>query len=232
MRCELTATTRAGFERYTFPKADQARVLMALKVPGEYNIQVRDARIRKVSNTEIEGESDQTNADHGGRFQEYKLHFVIRFSKPFDSMGGWVGANVTPDTHEIAGKDDVGAFASYHTSEGEVIKVKSGISLVSIEQARLNLNTEMDRFGWDFDAVHKQARDTWNDLLSKIEVQGGTEADRIKFYSNMYHAYVARTIWSDVNGKYVDMRGQVQQLKGPDSPVYGCDAFWNLFWES
>ncbi len=73
IRVELTSTTRAGFQRYTFPKAGQARVLMALKVPGEYNLLVKDARIRKVSNTEIEGDSDQTNADGGGRFQEYKL---------------------------------------------------------------------------------------------------------------------------------------------------------------
>jgi len=230
IRVELTSTTRAGFQRYTFPKAGQARVLMALKVPGEYNLLVKDARIRKVSNTEIEGDSDQTNADGGGRFQEYKLHFVVRFSKPFDSMGGWVGPNIIPYSNEITGKDDVGAFASYHTAQGEVIKVKTGISLVSIEQARLNLDTEMDRFGWDFDAVRKYSRNTWNDLLSRIEVRGGTEADRIKFYTNLYHAYAARTIWSDVNGKYIDMLGRVQQVKNPDSPMYGCDAFWNLFW--
>ena len=230
VRAELTATTRAGFQRYTFPKADQARVLMVLKVPGEYDSVVKGARIRRVSSTEIEGESEQTNADQGGRFQQYKLHFVIRFSKPFDSMGGWVGPRILSDTSEIVGADDVGAFASYHTEAGEVIEVKTGISLVSIEQARLNLDTEMNRFGWDFDAARQNARDAWNSLLSKIEVTGGTEAERVKFYSNLYHAYVARTIWSDVNGKYVDPLGHVQQLRNPDSPVYGCDAFWNLFW--
>ncbi len=230
VRVELTSTTRAGFQRYTFPKADQARVLMALKVPGEYDLLVKDAHIRKVSDTEIEGDSDQTNGDGGGRFQEYKLHFVVRFSKPFDSMGGWVGPNIISDSNEIAGKGDVGAFASYQTAQGEVINVKTGISLVSIEQARLNLDTEMNRFGWDFDAVRKHAHDTWNDLLSRIEVEGGTETDRTKFYTNLYHAYVARTIWSDVNGKYVDMLRRVQQVKNPASPMYGCDAFWNLFW--
>jgi predicted alpha-1,2-mannosidase len=230
VRAELTATTRAGFQRYTFPKADQARVIMVLKVPGEYDSVVKGARIRRVSSTEIEGESEQTNADQGGRFQQYKLHFVIRFSKPFDSMGGWVGPRILSDTSEIVGADNVGAFASYHTEAGEVIEVKTGISLVSIEQARLNLDTEMNRFGWDFDAARQNARDAWNSLLSKIEVTGGTEAERVKFYSNLYHAYVARTIWSDVNGKYVDPLGHVQQLRNPDSPVYGCDAFWNLFW--
>ena len=111
-----------------------------------------------------------------------------------------------------------------------MIEVKSGISLVSIEQARLNLDTEMNRFGWDFDAVRKNARDTWNNLLKNIEIAGGSDADRTKFYTNLYRSFVARTIFSDVNGKYVDPTGEVQQLKNPESPMLGCDAFWNTFW--
>lgn len=229
VRAELTATTRAGFQRHTFPKTDQARVLMAMNVPGEYGTIVKNARIRKVSNVEIEGYCDMGNR-RWATWQNYKLHFVIRFSKPFDAMGGWEGPKIVADASEISGKDDVGAFASYRTSEGEVIKVKTGISLVSIEQARLNLDTEMGRFGWDFDAVHKNARKTWNELLGNIEVEGGTETDRIKFYTNLYRAYAGRTIWSDVNGKYVDMFGRVRQTQVPDSPMFGCDAFWNLFW--
>ncbi|MGB2823903.1 MAG: glycoside hydrolase family 92 protein, partial [Phycisphaerae bacterium] len=85
-------------------------------------------------------------------------------------------------------------------------------------------------FGWDFGAARNAARKTWNELLGAIEVAGGTEAQKVKFYTNMYRSYCARTIWSDVNGKYVDMYEKVQQLPDPDSPVYGCDAFWNTFW--
>ena len=229
VRAELTATTRAGFQRYTFPKSDQARVLLVLDVPGEYATAVKNAVIRKVSETEIEGESEQTN-DAIYTFQKYTLHFVARFSKPFDSMGGWVGTNISNDAKEIAGQGDVGVFANYRTTDGEVIQVKTGISYVSIEQARLNLDTEMNRFGWDFEAVRKNARETWNDLLKKIEVEGGSEKDRIKFYTNLYRSFVARTIFSDANGKYVDPNGQVRQLDNPDSPMMGCDAFWNTFW--
>jgi len=229
IRAELTTTTRAGFQRYTFPQADQARILLVLDVPGEMDMSVKNAVIRRVSSTEIEGESDQTNT-HGAIWQKYTLHFVVRFSKPFDSMGGWVGAKITPDTKEVTGQGDVGAFANYHTTQGEAIEVKSGISLVSIEQARLNLDTEMNRFGWDFDAVRKNARDTWNNLLKNIEIEGGSDADRTKFYTNLYRSFVARTIFSDANGKYVDPTGRVQQLKNPESPMLGCDAFWNTFW--
>lgn len=190
---------------------------------------VKNAVIRRVSDTEIEGESEQTN-DKIYTFQKYKLHFVARFSKAFDSMGGWVGTNIMSDTKEIAGQGDMGVFVNYRTTEGEVIQVKTGISFVSIEQARLNLDTEMNRFEWNFDAVRRNARDTWNNLLGRIEVEGGSEADRVKFYTNLYRSFNARAVCSDANGKYVDPNGRVRQLENPESPMLGCDAFWNSFW--
>jgi predicted alpha-1,2-mannosidase len=232
VKAELTSTTRAGFQRYTFPKAEDARVLVDLKIPTEYGYELFEARITRVSDREIEGFTSQQSL-RGANFNEFKLHFVIRFNKPFDTFNGWVKEEVFRDTSQIVllfGDHDVGAFLEFHTEEGEEILMQSGISLVSIEQARLNLETEMDPYQWDFDAVREAARNEWNELLGSIEVEGGTETDRKKFYTNMYRAYVSRTIWSDVNGKYVDMYEKIQQLEDPDSPVYGCDAFWNTFW--
>lgn len=229
IRCELSATTRTGIQRYSFPKSDEAHILLSLDVTGEYDTVVKSAVIRRVSDTEIEGESEQTN-NRVYTFQKYKLHFVIRFSKPFSSMGGWVGTNISHDMKEIAGQGDLGAFFNYRTDEGEVIQVKTGISFVSIEQARLNLDLEMNSIGWDFDAVRKNARDAWNNLLKRIEVEGGSETDRKKFYTNLYRSFVARAVFSDVNGKYVDPTGRIRQLENPESPMLGCDAFWNTFW--
>jgi putative alpha-1,2-mannosidase len=145
-------------------------------------------------------------------------------------MGGWVGTDISPNTEAITGHGDVGAFASYHTTQGEVIEVKTGLSLVSIEQARQNLDTETNHFGWNFDAVREHAPDTWNNLLKRIEVEGGSDVDRTKFYTNSYRSYVARTIFSDVNGKYVATTGRVRRLEKAESPMLGCDAFWNTFW--
>jgi len=229
IRAELTSTTRAGFMRYTFPKAAQARILFDLLTPTEYNYEVLEAKVTRVSDREIEGYSKQRGGSWA-RWNDYTVHFVARTDKPFKSMGGWVGDEVQHDIQEISGKGDVGVFLEFTTAEGEVIQLQTGISLVSIEQARLNLATEMKPFGWDFDAVHRNARKVWNELLGRIEIEGGTPTDRLKFYTNMYRSYCARTIWSDVNGKYVDMYERVQQLADPDSPVYGCDAFWNTFW--
>ena len=227
INAELTVTTRGGFQRYTFPVAEDARILFDLQVPEEGQPEIVSAEIRKVSNYEISGFVHRVQG-----WNEYKLHFFARFNKPFKSMGGWQGSVVKYDSEIIAVNEnlDIGAFLSFKTKENEEILVKTGISYVSEKQAKLNIDTELDPYEWHFDEVHDQARKTWNDLLSKIEIEGGTEQERIKFFTNYYRSYTARTIFSDVNGKYVDMCENTVQLADPNNPVYGCDAFWNTFW--
>ncbi|MCD6394319.1 MAG: GH92 family glycosyl hydrolase [Planctomycetes bacterium] len=229
IKAELTSTTRTGFMRFTFPRTEDARILFDLETPTEYGYTVLDAKITKVSDNEIEGYSRQRSGRYAS-WNEFTLHFVARFDKPFKSMGCWLGDEIRQHTDSITGKGDIGAFLNFATEEGEIIRVKTGISLVSIAQARLNLDVETSAFAWDFDRARGAARQTWNNLLGKIEVYGGTYADRVKFYTNLYRSYCARTILSDVNGKYVDMYEKVQHLADPDSPVFGCDAFWNTFW--
>ncbi len=232
INAELTSTTRAGFQRYTFPESDNARILIDLKISTEYSYEIFAARITKVSDTEIQGYSIQQSL-RGANYNEFTLHFVIRFNKPFTSFNGWIRDEIflnTDDINLIFGDDEIGAFVTFETEEGEQILMQSGISLVSIEQARLNLETEMDPFHWDFDKVVDNNQKTWNNLLGTIQVYGGSETDTKKFYTNMYRAYASRTIWSDVNGKYRDMYEKEQQLADSSDVVYGGDAFWNTFW--
>lgn len=233
IKAEMTVTTRAGFQRYTFPKSDSARVMIDLQIESEYGTELYDAHITKVSDTEIEGYTLQQSL-RGAGWNEYQLFFVIRFNKSFYSFNGWTRDGVKRNIERLhSGWDhtDFGAFVHFKTQEGEQLLVQTGISFVSLEQARLNLDTEIAKpFGWDFDAVHQNARKVWNDLLSVIEVEGKDETDKMKFYTNLYRVYVGRTIFSDVDGKYVDMYEKVQQLKNPDLPMYGGDAFWNTFW--
>src|ERR1700754_3394855 len=165
-----------------------------------------------------------------GGFNDYTVHFVARFNKPFKLFGGWKGKDISPNITQVEGSGDIGAYVDFDTKQGEVVLLQTGISYVSIEQARLNLNQEMNPFRWNFEAARKNARDTWNSLLGKMEVQGSTEVNKKKFYTNLYRSYCARSILSDVNGKYVDVCENVRQLDDPNSPVYGCDAFWNTFW--
>jgi len=227
IKAELTATTRSGFQRYTFPKTKDAHILFDLEVPEENRSIIIEAAIIKVNDSEIAG---FVNRKEG--WNEYKLHFVARFSKPFNSLTGWKGEKIITDINKISTNKniDIGALINFTTQDEQIVLVKTGISFVSIEQARLNMEMETEQFGWNFDAVHQHARDVWNNLLSKIKIEGGTEVDKLKFYTNLYRAYGARTIFSDVNGKYVDMCENVQQLTDPESPIYGCDAFWNTFW--
>jgi len=155
---------------------------------------------------------------------DYYLYFVTRFDKPFLSFGGWHANRIEEDINEIKGKEDVGCFVRYETREGGQINVQTAISMVSLAQARLNLDAETRRFGFDFDAYVEDARNIWNGLLGRIVIEGENEEDKTKFYTNLYRTYCTRTIWSDVNGKWMDMNEEVAQA--PDGvPVYGCDAF-------
>jgi predicted alpha-1,2-mannosidase len=223
---ELTATTRTGFFRFTFPEEENAHVLLDLDIPFENTAEILDAKFTKVSDTEIEGYSHQKWS-----WNEYTVHFVVRFNKPMKSFGGWKGNYaIEKNIREMIGKGPrIGAYADFDTKKGEVILMQTAISLVSIDGARLNMNTELSSFGWNFDAVRQNARTVWNNLLSKIKVEGGTEVNKKKFYSNLYRSYCARTTWSDVDGKYVDVNEKIQQVD-PKSPIYGSDALWNTFW--
>ncbi|MBC7399413.1 MAG: glycoside hydrolase family 92 protein [Mucilaginibacter sp.] len=221
---ELTSTTRAGMFKFTYPTDLEAHILFNLDVPFENTAEILDAKFTKVSDTEIEGYSHQKWG-----WQEYTVHFIARFDKPMKGFGGWIGNKVSKDIKELVGKGKMGAYADFKTEKGEVIQLQTAISLVSIDQARLNLTTEMDPFKWSFAAVHNNARTVWNNLLSKIKVDGGTEENRKKFYSNLYRSYVARTTWSDVNGKWIDPN-EIERQSDPNLPILGSDAFWNTFW--
>jgi len=232
IKAELTTTTRTGFHRYTFPENDSSRILIDLLTPSEYGYEISYTHISKVSDYEIEGMSYQQSL-RKANYNEYILHFVIRFDKPFESFNGWVKEDIYRDVDFVSsgfGHKDVGTFLTFATDEGEKIQMQTGISLVNIDQARLNLETELDPYNWNFDSVVSDSKKTWNNLLSKIIIAGGSKSDKTKFYTNMYRAYAGRTIWSDVNGRYVDMFEKVQQLPDPEKPIYGSDGFWITFW--
>ena len=231
IKAELTTTKRAGFHRYTFPKANDARVLVDLLTPSEYGYEIGYTHFKKVSDQEVEGMSYQ-QALRKANYNEYVLHFVIRFNRPFNSMNGWVKEEITENAEFLSsqfGHKDTGAFFEFETKDREQILMQIGISLVSVEQARLNLETEMDPFNWDFDAVVKDSKKEWNELLSTLEVESENEQLKTKFYTNMYRAYAGRTTWNDVNGQYMDMYEKVQTM-ADGKPVYGSDGFWISFW--
>ncbi len=231
IKAELTSTNRTGFQRYTFPASNSSRILFDLKIPTEYPYEVDWASIKKVNDYEIEGFCKQQMFNwFASLSNDYTIYFVAKLDKPMKSFGTWVNADIDSIASYNWGHGDVGAFLNFNTKEGEVIQLKTAISFVSIEQARKNLQVESEPFGWDFNAVRQNARTEWAKILNRIEVEGGTEDERRKFYTNFYRAYCSRTTFSDVDGQYVDMCEQVQQVKDPSSPMLGSDAFWGAQW--
>jgi len=231
IKAELTSTTRTGFQRYTFPASNRSRILFDLRTGSEYPYELRWASIRKINDYEIEGFSTQSSYDEPTNLlNDYTVYFVAKLDKPMKSFGTWVNNNIDSVSLAGWGRGDVGAYLNLQTKEGEVVQLKTAISYVSMEQARKNLQAESEPFGWNFNAIRQNAVKEWGKILNKVEIQGGTEENKRKFYTNLYRAYCGRTIFSDVDGMYVDMNEQIQQLKDPNSPIYGSDAFWNTFW--
>jgi len=244
IRAELTATERCGYLKFTYPNSSQSNVLLDLNFPfEENNAAVKSAWVRRSGDNELEGYVDKVSS----YADQYRVNFVVRFSKPFQKLGSWErrpfdGSNLygtdwqaKVDMSEVdeTGKmlsDFCGSYAVFQTNEGEVIEVQIGISLVSVEQARLNLESELNPYEWQFDRVVQHCRDTWNQLLSRVEVKGGQEKDRVKFYTNLYRAYISRTMWNDVDGQYMDMCEEPRQLEDPHAHIYGCDALWGAHW--
>ena len=232
IKAELTATTRASLQRYTFPANDHARVIFDFLLPNEYQMKVLGAKVHRTGPNEIEGIIQTHFPDlFGDGNQRYDLHFVAQFSRPFDTLGGWHGAQVFSNAQEITAADDCGAFVEFKTTAGEKVSLRTGISLVSVANARLNLQQELAKpFGWDFSAVVQNQRRVWNDLLNRVEIESPDAREKARFYSNLYRSLVGRNTFSDVNGEWTDPEEHLQKLKDPDAVMLGCDAFWTTFW--
>ncbi|UCS91719.1 GH92 family glycosyl hydrolase [Echinicola marina] len=232
---EVTATTRGGFQRYTFPKDQDGRVMIDMHVEAEYDYLLSDVEINKVSDYRIEGRSHQISPRptvwSNDADQEYVVNFVIEFDQPIKNVGGWIN-DQTLEGGIIKGKDlkDAGIYVEFDTNQSNVVQARSAISLVSIENAAENLKTEIsDPFGWDFEAVVQHQKDVWNDYLSRITIASDNRLEKVRFYSNFFRS-LCRNTWSDVNGEWIAPDETKQKFEDPSDLALGCDAFWNTFW--
>ncbi|MFA7583922.1 MAG: GH92 family glycosyl hydrolase [Proteiniphilum sp.] len=211
---EVTATTRSSIARFTFPEG-KGHILLNL---GEGLTNESGAWMRRVSDTEVEGMKLLGTFCYNPQ-AVFPLYFVMRVNKVPQAAGYWkkqrqMGVEAQWDAtsgvrklytrygRDIAG-DDIGAFFSYQLAEGETVEVQIGVSFVSTENARLNLDAEQS--GFNFDAVRNSARTAWNEALSKVTPQGGTHDDQVVFYTALYHALIHPNILNDVNGQYPEM---------------------------
>jgi len=215
---EFTVTPRCGFHQYTFPGSDEAYIIIDLKesVVTENNL---DLSIQIINDHEISGFRRST-----GWAANQIIYFYAIFSRPFNAYGIANGGEISENVLEAKG-EDIQAYVKYVTVENEKILIKVGISSVSIEGARQNLISEIP--GWNFNQIRKQAEITWNKELSRIEVDGGSRDDQKKFYTALYHCYLAPNLFSDVNGLYRGNDGNVHQAQNFD--VYTVFSLWDTY---
>lgn len=239
---EFTATERVSFYRYRFTEAMEAQILTNL---GGYvsNSIMEDAAVKKVSDTEFEGSFSTVDRYWGGP-KDVKVYFVITFDKAFEGLNAWKGKERLEGIDEIAG-DSVGVAAMYDVEPGDQVQMKIAISYTSIENARKNLQAECTT--WDFDAVRNQSKEIWNEWLGKIKVEGGTSAQKIKFYTDLWHVLLGRQKINDVSGDYPDRTEGVREGTFTDAEfkvktlpkdktgkvkynMYNSDAWWLTQW--
>lgn len=231
IKVELTSTTRVGFHKYTFPKTDSALINF---FTGEYlaHGDVDSSYIRKVNNHEIEGFSIMSATQR--RPKHAYVYFVARTNVDFKEFGGWKSGKILHADSVIEGKRS-GSYLRFET-DGKPVLMKVALSYTSMENARKNLETELP--DWDFDKTVASSQKEWNDLLSRIKITGGTDKQKIKFYTDLWHSLLGRHIVSDVDGKYCDMTGEKPVIRQTDLneqgkpvfPHYNFDGFWGSQW--
>jgi predicted alpha-1,2-mannosidase len=229
IKVELTATTRTGFGRFTYPAGQTAT--LAINAASDVN-KSDDANIMVYPEAhEVCGWSI------GGYFCQEKerqhdrkmIYFCAVFDRPFSGYGTWSGGTyVTNSTNN--NNSSTGAFLSFDTTTNTTVMAKVAISYVSIANARENIEAEnpTNQFSSkDFDGAVKSAGKTWNKWLNKIEVSGGITNEMRIFYSMLYHAFISPTTCSDANGEYMGYDGQVHNA---DRRVqYANFSGWDIY---
>lgn len=147
-------------------------------------------------------------------------------------MGSWINDAIKYG-NEVNAKDieNAGIVLEFDTKTNPVVQLRTGISLVSINNASENLAKEIaGPFGWNFDAVRKNQTDTWNEIFNRVNITTSNRIDKIRFYNALYRSICSRNTWSDINGEWKGTDAVIHKMKGKDDVALGCDAFWNTFW--
>jgi predicted alpha-1,2-mannosidase len=234
IRAEATAAPHSGMLRFTFPESNQSRIQidLARRVGGtstEQYIKVVDEHtIRGWMKCPPEG----GGWGNGGGNPDYTVFFYAQFSKPLKNFGVW-SADIPDDWsrkrqtiesdkfRELVAKatvengctekqgEHLGFFTEFETKADEQVTVKTGISFVSMGGAKKNLVAEI--IDYDFDGVKENAFQLWNNTISKMSVEGGTEEEKTVFYTALYHTMIDPRCFTDVDGSYPGGDGLIHQ---------------------
>ncbi|WP_242695939.1 GH92 family glycosyl hydrolase [Desertivirga brevis] len=223
VNAELTATEHTGFHRYTYPEKQNAKLLIDLghslsKKRNYWQCQIIESNIRIVDNYTIEGYRILT-----GWAKLRKVFFRAEFLEPIANIELYDGNTIRKDAKIINGTN-LKALASFKLSAQKPLLVKVGLSAVSIENARLNLQQENP--DWNFDAKVQEADRKWEKELNKVLVEGTQEQKEI-YYTGLYHAFIQPNNIADVNGEYQATDFSIQ--KAIDNKHYSTFSLWDTY---
>lgn len=239
IRAEMSAAPRAGILRFTFPKAEKARIQLNLarRIAGTSTRQ----SVKLVGDRAVEGwvycPASGGGWGNGDGHVSYTVYFHLEFSRPPSQFGIWtidvpdgtfpVQNGLTTDYFETEayrqlvqqGKvlsgcrelegNHIGFFAEFAPHSADEILVKAGISFVSMEGARSNLAHEI--LDWDFERVRDHGRALWNEALSVIEFEGASDTDAKIFTTALYHAMIDPRDITDIDGNFIDADGKIHK---------------------
>ena len=216
IKAEITSTTRGAIHRWTFPKSEDAGVIVDLDYSLEDQTNI-GMQLEVISDTEVVGHK----MTKYWTFDQY-INFYAKFSKPFTYT--IVDDTVTVGDKQKPRRKALLKFAG--TEEGEVIYAKVGVSAVDIDGAKNNVLSEIPE--WDFDGVKAAAHQRWSEYLAKIDIETGDADHRAIFYTALYHAGLQPYTFTDADGRYYGMDMKVHQGDA-EKPVYTIFSTWDTF---
>ncbi len=219
IKTELTSTQRCGYARFTFPKGE-ANVTIDL---SRRELESKGFYIEKNSDTEFSGYKQ--DGEFCGRKGEHTIYLYAKL-KNTPVKSGLLIDNKISDKKTASG-EELAFYAKYESEKEQQVEIVCGISYVSIENAKENLETEIGDAS--FMDIRKKAVVAWQEKLSRILVEGGTDKDKTKFYTAIYHTMSHPNIINDVNGEYPAMKTFETKQKAPGEDRYSLFSLWDTY---
>ncbi len=225
VRAELTATTRTGEHRYTFPATTTANLSFNV---GQTLNSAGASSVTWVDATTLEGYAE--GGGFCGSTAKQRVYFSATFDRAPTGVGTWTGSTYTAGrmTNTVTAGGN-GAVATFDTTADRDVEVSLGMSFVSVDGARANRVAEATDDGAQvsFDTIRARAREAWNAELGRIAIDASAE-QRVVFYTQLYKTLISPTIGSDVDGRYFGMDQAVHKAEG-DRPYYQTFSLWDTY---
>ncbi|BAV08787.1 alpha-1,2-mannosidase, putative [Filimonas lacunae] len=215
IKAELTTSERTGYHRYTFPKSEKAMIRFNLGFAINWD-KATETHFKQLDSTTFIGYRYST-----GWAKDQRVYFAVRLSKPVREMRLYANNRIVPAV-EVKSNSSI-ACLLFSTQEGEQVQMQVSLSFANEAGALDALNKEK---GWAFDKVKEQAVALWEKTLSKVAITTANASLKEVFYTALYHAFEAPVLFSDVNGNYKNVKGN---LAHADYPVYTVSSLWDVF---